>query len=70
MAKILAVSQDFNNKHAMSWENILEAIEVFQQFDNKRAVGICHHNWGCLTASRNCTDFKSALEHVNKAIEI
>jgi hypothetical protein len=44
MAKILAVSQDFTSKED-TYQNclhIMEAIEVFKKFKNKRAEGICY----------------------------
>lgn len=72
MAKILAVSQDFtsNDDTYQSCLNIMDAIEVFQQFKNKRAVGICYHNLGCLTAKLSKEEYKSALNYVWAAIEI
>ena len=49
MAKILAVSSDFNNTF-QGCLNLIEAIDVFTKFGNKRAVGICYLNLGCVTA--------------------
>lgn len=72
MAKILAVSQDFTNKEDsyMNSLQIIEAISVFEKFDNKRAVGICYHNLGCLTAKLSKQDFTSALSCIHMAIDI
>ena len=72
MAKILAVSQDFTSKEDtyLNCLHIMEAIEVFQKFKNKRAVGICYQNLGCLVAKLNREDYSSALNYIWTAISI
>lgn len=72
MAKILAVSQDFTNKADthMNSLSINEAIEVFEKFENKRAVGICYHNRGCLKAKLGPQHIQSALNDIMNAIGI
>ena len=74
MAKILAVSQDFSNKaDHMNSLAINEAIDVFEKFQNKRAVGICYHNRGCLKAKLargNPKTLESAKNDVQRGIDI
>jgi hypothetical protein len=48
----------------------MEAIEVFKKFKNKRAVGICYQNLGCLVAKLNRDDYSRALNYIWTAISI
>jgi hypothetical protein len=52
MAKILAVSANFSSKETLfdTYFSIVDAKEIFDKFQNKRAVGICYQNLGCLSA--------------------
>lgn len=70
MAKILAVSQDLDSTQD-SYQNslnIIEAIDVFHQFGNKRAKGVCYQNLGCLTAKLDRNDYTRARSQIIKAI--
>jgi hypothetical protein len=71
MAKILAVSANFSSKETLfdTYFSIVDAKEIFDKFQNKRAVGICYQNLGCLSAKLQ-KDYKSALDYINAAIEI
>lgn len=47
---------------------MMEALEVFQKFDNQRAVGVCYQNLGCLTAKLDNSEITNALQYVQTAI--